>query len=75
MLVNICNALAIGLIQQWVPKTPKSNASDKISEAGETTPKKKKETNNTTKQGTKNVSVSISPEAGQDLKKAIEVKF
>ncbi|XP_035825239.1 cilia- and flagella-associated protein 46 [Aplysia californica] len=73
MLVNICNALAQGLIRPWLPQPPKE-VEKGTSEAGDPlSPKGKGGKGAPTPAKTKSPGISISPEATPDLKKAIEV--
>ncbi|GFO25849.1 cilia- and flagella-associated protein 46-like [Plakobranchus ocellatus] len=71
MLVNICNALAQGLIRPWIPDSPKdaeskSDIDDPLSPKG-----KSKAAAAPAKSKTAGISISV--DAMPDLKKAIEV--
>ena len=73
MLVNICNALAQGLIRPWIPEPPKD---EKQSEMGDLlSPKGKAKAAAPAPSKSKSSSISISNDAMPDLKKAIEVSF
>ncbi|GFS07539.1 cilia- and flagella-associated protein 46 [Elysia marginata] len=72
MLVNICNALAQGLIRPWIPEPPKDV--EKLSEAGDPlSPKSKNKAAALPASKSKSLVVNISNDAMPDLKKAIEV--
>ncbi|RUS85833.1 hypothetical protein EGW08_006385 [Elysia chlorotica] len=72
MLVNICNALAQGLIQPWLPDAPKD--AEKQSEMGDPlSPKGKNKAPAAATSKSKSSVINISNDALPDLKKAIEV--
>ena len=79
MLINICNALCVGLIKPWLPQPPKTKdlVKDKMSDAGDAldSPKGKggKAAAAPAKK-TATIAITISSDAMPDLKKAIEVK-
>ncbi|KAK6186277.1 hypothetical protein SNE40_008346 [Patella caerulea] len=78
MLVNICNALAYSLIQPWIPPpVPKEIQEPPVSPSpGDKSPVKDKKAARTavgTAKSKAGVTVTISPDALPDLKKAIEV--
>ncbi len=76
MLVNICDALAMGLMQPWIPEPPpKESASQSTSPLpGEKSPSKSKGKSVAAASKTKTpFAPTVSPDAMPELKKAIEV--
>ena len=74
MLVNICNALAQGLIRPWIPESPKD--AEKQSEIGDPlSPKGKNKAPVPAASKSKSSNITISSDAMPDLKKAIDVNI
>ncbi|XP_041369926.1 cilia- and flagella-associated protein 46-like [Gigantopelta aegis] len=74
MLVNICNALAFGLLKPWLP--PKEEPAMAVVAAASPSPRDKSPRSRAkpvTATGKPKATVTISPDAMPDLKKAIEV--
>ena len=75
-LVNICNGLATGLLQPWIP-TPAAKEPDPPTPVKTPTgsPRRGKPTpaSNVSKVKPSSLSVAISPDAQPDLKRAVEV--
>ena len=75
--MNICNALATGLIQPWIPPPQPRDAivpTEPGEEAAGRGSAKKRGVPAAGAAAKKPASVSIAPEATADLKRAIEVK-
>ncbi|XP_033122422.1 cilia- and flagella-associated protein 46-like isoform X2 [Anneissia japonica] len=74
LLVNLCNALAIGLMKQWIPVQPKDRPIETPQKAGkekdEKTPKAKSVASHAS---AKSKILLVDAEAQDDLKKALEV--
>ena len=75
LLVNICNALALGMLQPWIPPPPSKDA---VVPTGPEDPPvrgsaKKKGAAAAGNNKKPAATVTISPDAQPDLKKAIEV--
>ncbi|XP_071090002.1 cilia- and flagella-associated protein 46-like [Haliotis cracherodii] len=76
MLVNICNALSTGLIKPWIPEPPPREGYEGTMSPtpGDKSPSKSKGKSAVTGNKSKTpYTVTISPDAMPDLKKAIEV--
>lgn len=74
LLVNICNALALGLTQPWLPVTPKEPALPASpSKSPVRAPSAKKKGGPAPPAAAATAKVTISPDATPDLKKALEV--
>ncbi|KAK7109057.1 hypothetical protein V1264_013170 [Littorina saxatilis] len=72
LLVNICKALACGLIAPWIPQPSKGDKSEAVSVADSKSPRSKAKAQTGAK-GSKPNGLGISPDAGPDVKKAVEV--
>ena len=83
LLVNLCNALATGLLLPWLPPpqpkdavVPSPPPDGDVSPGGNKSPNKKAGRGAPTTNKSKSaVSVSLSPDATPDLKRAVEVMF
>lgn len=75
MLVNICNALAQGLLRPWIPQSLTKETEKAQSEAGDIVSPKGKgaKAPAAVPSKAKSPGIAISPDAMPDLKKAIEV--
>ena len=75
MLVNVCKALAYGLLLPWIPQPPKEEKPEAASVAAveEKSPRSKAAKAPQASNKAKSNSISISPDAGPDVKKAVEV--
>ena len=74
MLVNVCKALAYGLLAPWIPQPPKEEKPEATSVAVEDkSPRGKAAKAVPASNKTKVNGVTISPDAGPDVKKAVEV--
>lgn len=75
MLVNLCTALAYGLVQPWIPKTPAREVAPPPSPKGrgekDQSPRKAKSVTSHTSAKTR--SLTVDPDGLEDIKKALEV--
>ena len=76
MLVNLCNALAFGLIQPWIP----SGKSKDVLQSPPSSPTRKDSPSRKAKSvashhSAKSKTVLVDPEGVNDIKQALEVSF
>ena len=76
MLTNICNAIAVGLMQPWIPETPKEALVPSPPPANKSprgSPSRRAQM--LSKPSKAVIPVTVNPDATPDLKKGLEVGF
>ncbi|XP_076434592.1 cilia- and flagella-associated protein 46-like isoform X2 [Babylonia areolata] len=73
LLVNVCKALAYGLLSPWIPKPQKEEKPEPTSAAVTASPRGKGGKGASAPSKAKAGGVAINPDAGPDIKKAVEV--